>query len=377
MRIVCVGIGVLIILCGALLWAQTGIPPADSLTRVGAPHQLYRTYAVDTGKIAFYAKQIGRGEIAGDNVESVDSALNRIEYDIENLQLPWGDITSQPALADLTGDVPASRVTFTSDAGGIFGTDTTYVQAALAYIDDRQVADWPGAYPYSRLSGRPTLPSTVAGLSGTFPWSRISSQPSVSSLLGNFPWSRITDKPVYATRWPTFTDITGSLPASRLSGTFPASRVSLVTTGFNDALNSNHTNVQAMAARVNNLPYKAKVLTYAPTASGAYGTPRFYGSETRAYQWGNMIIFNIDVELTIRNSSKSDKTFSITLPSTAVANKLFRPVIQSYQENVELGTSAITGNRVYLVMKAKAFVNRGDYYDAGHSFDVSGYYIQQ
>ena len=250
MKKVWIGLGLLLVVVAVVL-AQ--LPSRDSITRVGdAPNQQYNTYVVDAGKAIAYAKQVMRGSPTDASGESVESALVRIDYRLDNLSIDWNDVTNKPLLGggSAVQSLNADRVRWTDDAGGIFGTGTQNVAQALTYLDDVTVDQWGGVLPWGRIGGAPA----------TWEWSRVSGRPSVwPGTLGatRVTWSsdadgifgigtrNVADALSYldnygpASRWPTWSDVRTQ------SGTgLQATDVKMDTSGFNGYLGSVHSNAQ-------------------------------------------------------------------------------------------------------------------------------------
>jgi len=129
-------------------------------------------------------------------------------------------------LSDLKATLAAAGIAFTP----ITGLSATNVQAAIAELNtEKQPAGSYAAashtHDWAQVTGKPaTYPPTIGATATTAKagnyvpaWAEVTGKPTTfTPAAHNQAWGTITDVPVYATRWPTFSEMSGSLLASQL-----------------------------------------------------------------------------------------------------------------------------------------------------------------
>ena len=377
-RIIPFGIGIIFLVCVAVLLAQ--IPSRDAITRVGTTtNQQYSTYVVDAGKALAYAKQIMRGTPGSGTGESVESSLLRLEYKADNLSVDWSDITNKPVLQGASS-ISANQVEFTSDADGIFGTGTQDVEDALTYLDNVTLSQWPGSLGWGRIASKPTH----------WQWSLLSGRPSVwpgTLGAGKVTWTSdagglfgsntqnvsqalsYLDDVATASRWPTWAEV-----QTQSQTGLPATSVTLNTTGFDGNFSSAHSNVQLMANRIDDLSLQFKPISHSATV-GVDGTSNYARNvriSTQHYmEQGKLIYYylgNVSFNL---ESPGSFNTFTVRMPRQARTGFRFFPTVTG--DNVTVGTRGIEGYYMYLYASNVRW--EGNPNTARVDFSMWGFYV--
>lgn len=382
-RLACIGVGLVLLSLVAVLVAQQSAPTADSISRVGtAPNQQYNTFVVDAGKAIAYAKQIMRGSPAGASGESVESALNRLEWKADNLSVDWGDITNKPIIQGVTS-ISANRVEWTSDADGIFGTGTQDVEDALTYLDNVTLSQWPGSLSWGRITSKPThwqwslLSGRPSVWPGTVPSSRTTFSSDAGGIFGTGT-RNVGDALAYlddyapASRWPTWAEVQ-TQSGSGLS----ANTVTLNTSGFDGTLTSSTSTVQFLADAVDNLGLGWETVNFTSSIGATGSTIRSASFGHQHFlQMGKMVVFSLNPQFTMERSG-TDRSFTLSLPSTVRSGFEIQPNILG--DPLEYDSRGITGSSIYIRVKSDAF-------SSGRSHEIvrasvygyiSGFYIKQ
>ena len=377
---------VTLVLCAVVLivWAQA--PTRDTITKETLSQQ-YNTYVVDAGKAIVYAKQVQMGSVPGNTGESVESAVNRLRYDLDNISIDWSEIQNKPIIRDAATTINADQVRWSDDANGIFGDGTQNVSQALTYLDDVNVSQWGGVFPWSRIQNRPTVWAwnNISGRPGVWPGSVPASRVSWSSDAGGIFGTgtrNISDALSYlddfgpASRWPTWTELSAQ-------GNLPALNVSVNTTNFNGALNSTHSNVQAVADRVDDLAFNLSRISFTPVwGADARRPPLGIRVYSKIFlEWGKLVYFSVRIEWAVRTTSQRDATLSMTLPRAAVGGATFHPEVVyngPASDNKLRSGSGIVGSTAFFTVDSSDLSGPSSEgsYTAGQSATVWGFYLK-
>ena len=161
---------VLLLLLGML---QCDAIAQDTIDSVN-PQQVSTTIAVSQDKILAYAKQVAMGELGAPSAESVHSFLNRTRLEAE---------------------FSSDGTTFRSN----YQVNDTHVRMRTRAED---------AWIVISIGGQTNM---VSSITATAPLTATASTGAVTlgiSPTYNWPWLRISSKPNFATRWPSWTEVT-------------------------------------------------------------------------------------------------------------------------------------------------------------------------